>query len=120
MKPIRQLLPVVLIGATLCACTGTHPHRISKDEARGALTEFVNQQFERRSLAEARQPPEGRLAWPRLSGGEWKSLKFSEGRWVIATEPEPPGVGYLGFYVRASVDKFGGNSQLEAARFYLP
>jgi hypothetical protein len=117
---MRQSLVVVLIGATLSACVGTRPHRISKEKAKAVLTAFVNQEFERKSLAEDGLPREGRLAWPRLSAGEWKSLKFSEGRWVITTEPDPPSVGYVGFYVRASVDEFGRNPQLEAAKFYLP
>jgi len=116
----QAVLLVVLIGVTLGACVGTRLHRISKEEAKAVLTAFVNQEFERKSLEGAGLPREGRLAWPRLSGEEWKLLEFSMGRWVIATEPDPPGVAYLGFYVRASVDEFGGNPQLEAAKFYLP
>jgi hypothetical protein len=84
------------------------------------LAAFVSQRFERKTLAEARVPREGRLAWPCLSAQDWRFLEFSKGRWVIATEPQPPDAEYTGFCVRASVDEFGKSPQLEAAKYYLP
>jgi hypothetical protein len=96
---------------------GTQAHRISREEARVLLTQFVNEEFKRKTLAEAHLPREGSLAWPRMSEQDWRLLEFSKGRWVIATERQPPDPG---FYVRASVDEFGKNPQLEAAKFYMP
>ena len=120
MKRVKEFLLLALTGAMVIGCSRTYTHQISKDEARVALTAFVNQQFERKTLADARLPREGRLGWPRLSEQDWRLLKFSNGRWVIATEPQPPGAEYTGFYARASVDASGENPMLEAARFYLP
>jgi hypothetical protein len=120
MKPVKELLLVALVGATLTGCTATHTHRISREQARVVLTAFVNQQFDRKTLAEAHLPREGGLAWPRLSEQDWRFLEFARGRWVIATELRPPDAGYIGFYVRASVDEFGKSPQLEAAKNYLP
>ena len=120
MKRVKGFLLVALLGATLSGCAGAHAHRISKEQARVVLTAFVNQQFERNTLAEARPPREGRLAWPRLSEECWRFLQFSNGRWVIATEAQPPDAEYTGFYVRASLDEFGKSPQLEAAKYYLP
>ncbi len=120
MKPVQEFLFFALMGATLSGCVGTHAHRISKEEARAVLTQFVNQEFERKTLAEARLRREGRLRWPRVSEQDWRLLELSKGRWVIATEPRPPDAQYTGFYVRASVDELGKSPQLEAAKYYLP
>jgi hypothetical protein len=120
MKPVEKFLLVALVGAALSACTATHMHRISREQARVVLTEFVNQQFERKTLAEAHLPREGRLAWPRPSEQSWRFQEFARGRWAVATELRPPEAEYTGFYVRASVDEFGKSPQLEAAKYYLP
>jgi hypothetical protein len=122
IEPVKEFLLVALVWATLTGCAATHTHRISREQARVVLTAYVNEQLERMTLAEAHLPREGQhLAWlPRLSEQDWRLLEFARGRWVIATEPQPPSAEYTGFYVRASVDKFGKSPQLEAAKYYLP
>src|SRR5438309_8396613 len=80
IKPMKEFLSIALIGLTLCGCAGAHVHRISKDEARVVLTAFVNQEFERKTLAEASLPREGRLAWPRLSQQNLRFVELSRGR----------------------------------------
>lgn len=117
---MKEFLSAILIGLTFSGCTGVHIHRISKDEARVVLTAFVNQEFERKTLADLCLPREGCLRWPRLSERDLPFAEFLHGRWVVSTEPRPPGPAYTGFYVRASVDEFGNAPRLEVARFYLP
>jgi hypothetical protein len=112
---MQELLISALLVATLTGCAGTDMHHISKEEARAVLTQFVNQEFQRKEPAEAHLAREGRLAWPRVAEQNWRVLELSRGRWVAATETQP-----AGFYIRASIDEFGKSPQLEAAMLYFP
>ena len=102
---------IALIGFTFSACLNTRPHRISRDEARAKLTAFANQQLAHRSEA----IPPGQIGFPRISDQSWQSVNLSETRWVAEIRPDP-----YGLLLRASVDEFGNNPELEAARIFLP
>jgi hypothetical protein len=93
-----------------CSMSNVECSIISKAEALEKVTVFVNEELKERRYWGANGDDH---FFPQFSGDFWMNIELIDGRWVAS---HTAGVT-AGFYIIASIDKYGENAKLEKVGF---